>query len=313
MKLSVAVAAYTNTHTMKSKLLSIIFFLVSPLAWAGSLVDSLADKKTVFLGDSITQAGTYVSFTSYYLQRLNPEKNFDIYPLGLSSETVSGLSEKGHAGGRFPRPCLFERLGRMLTKVEPDVVFACYGINCGIYKPLDDERFAAFKAGVKRLIKDCKTAGVEQIFIVTPPIYDAQTEEGEFNYDSVMTAYAAWETTIKEEGVQVIDLHSAMRKARDARTEVFSKDRVHPGKEGHLFMATSIMQGLGVEVPAEDVGTIEKDPLFGLTDQLRRYRSKQWMKHIGYNREKLVEPQPLGDTETRELELQAGIDLQRRH
>ena len=57
---------------MKSNLLSIILLLVSPMAWAGSLVDSLAGKKTVFLGDSITQAGTYVSFTSYYLQRLNP-------------------------------------------------------------------------------------------------------------------------------------------------------------------------------------------------------------------------------------------------
>ena len=293
-------------------LLLIILFLVSPMAWAGSLVDSLAGKKTVFLGDSITQAGTYVSFTSYYLQRLNPEKDFDIYSLGLSSETVSGLSEKGHAGGRFPRPCLFERLGRMLTKVKPDVVFACYGINCGIYKPLDVERFSAFKEGVARLIKDCKAAGVEEIFIVTPPIYDATTKEGQFNYDRVMTAYAAWETSIKEEGVQVIDLHSAMRKARDARTEVFSKDRVHPGKEGHLFMAASIMKGLGVEVPADDVATIQKDPLFVSIDRLRSHRSRQWMRHVGYNREKLVEPKPLGETETEVAKMQTEIDELRR-
>lgn len=124
---------------MNSKLVSFILMsLTCPLAWAGSLLDSIVGKRTVFLGDSITQAGTYVSFTSYYLQRLHPEKNFDVYPLGLSSETLSGLSEKGHAGGRFPRPCLFERLGRLMEKVEPEVVFACYGINCGIYKPLDE-------------------------------------------------------------------------------------------------------------------------------------------------------------------------------
>ena len=298
---------------MKSKCLSLLLVVLAcPLAWAAPLIDSISGKKIVFLGDSITQAGTYVSFTAYYLQRLNPEKNFEIHSLGLSSETLSGLSEDGHAGGRFPRPCLFERLGRLLEKVKPEVVFACYGINCGIYQPLDEERFGAFKEGVARLIKDCKAAGVENIFIVTPPIYDVITRSGEFNYDSVMTAYAAWEMTIKEEGVQVIDLHSAMRKARDVRKEVFSRDKVHPGKDGHLLMATSILKGLGVEVPEENVATIEKDPLFKSIDSLRGFRSKQWMNHIGYNREKLVEPQPLGETESEVAKRQAEIDTLRK-
>lgn len=298
---------------MKWKCLSFVFFvLISPLMLAASPVDSLEGKRTVFLGDSITQAGTYVSFTSYYLQRLYPEKKFDIYPLGLSSETVSGLSEKGHAGGRFPRPDLFERLDRLLTKVKPEVVFACYGMNCGIYQPLDEERFSAFKAGVRRLITDCKASGVEQIFIITPPIYDATIPEGQFHYDHVLTAYAAWEMTIKQDGVQVIDLHSAMRKARDARTEVFSKDKIHPGVEGHLFMARSILKGLGVDVPAEDVATIQKDSLFKKIDHLRSYRSKQWMRHIGYNREKWVEPQSLGTTEDEVAKMQDEINEIRR-
>ena len=130
--------------------------IASVLVYLGQLdakpspAETLDGKRTVFLGDSITQAGTYVSCSSYYLQRLYPEKTFDIYPLGLASETVSGLSEKGHAGGRFPRPCLFERLERLLEKLKPDVVFACYGINCGIYQPLDEKRFAAYQNGVKR-------------------------------------------------------------------------------------------------------------------------------------------------------------------
>jgi len=282
--------------------------LLCPFLHASTTASSIAGKRALFLGDSITQAGIYVSFTSYYLHRLHPEQKFDIYPLGLSSETVSGLSEKGHAGGRFPRPSLFERLDRVLTMVKPEVVFACYGINCGIYQPLDEERFVAFKSGVKRLIAESKKSGVEQIYLVTPPIYDATTKEGEFNYDSVMAAYAAWEMTIKDEGVKVIDLHSAMRKARNARKEVFSRDRVHPGKEGHLLMATSILQGLGVEVPDDDVAVIQRDPLFKKVDQLRSFRARQWMKHVGYNREKLVKPQPLGDTEKKVAAMQAEID-----
>ena len=88
---------------------------------------SLAGKRVVFLGDSITQSGGYDAFTTYYLEKRYPKKDFDITGLGLASETLSGLSEDGHAGGKFPRPCLFERLDRLCDKARPEVVVACYG------------------------------------------------------------------------------------------------------------------------------------------------------------------------------------------
>src|SRR6476620_7192518 len=161
---------------------------------------SLAGKRVVFLGDSNTQAGGYVNFTTYYLEKLDPKKNFDIIGLGLASETLSGLSEDGHAGGKFPRPCLFERLGRLLEKAKPDVVFACYGINDGIYQPLDKDRFAAFQKGVTKLIEQCKEAGVKQVFIVTPPIYDFTPKAGDVDYDAVLAEYAKWEKGLKVPG-----------------------------------------------------------------------------------------------------------------
>lgn len=290
--------------------MAILLVLASPLL--AQNVDSVAGKKIVFLGDSITQAGGYVTFVSYYLDKLYPQKNFDIYGLGLSSETLSGLSEPGHAGGKFARPCLFERLGRLLEKVKPEVIFACYGMNDGIYQPLDPERTAAFQKGVQKLIDDCKAAGVKEIFLVTPPIYDFSPKGDAFNYDTVLTAYAKWETTLKIDGVHVIDLHSAMRKARDARTEIFSRDRIHPGEEGHLLMAKTILAALGATVPDEKLETIKADPLYKLVSDKRALRSSHWMNHIGYTREKTVKPQPLGDTETKAAELQQKIDALRR-
>jgi len=292
---------------------AIIVFLMIGFPLFAQNVTSLAGKKVVFLGDSITQGGGYVTFTCYYLEKLYPQKNFDIYGLGLSSETVSGLSEENHAGGAFPRPCLFERLGRLLERVKPDVVFACYGINDGIYKPLDAERFAAFRNGVTKLIEQCKAAGVEEIFLITPPIFDFTPKAGEFNYDSVMTEYAAWEMTLKIPGVHVIDLHTAMRKARDARNEVFSKDRVHPGDEGHLLMAKTILAALGARVPDETLAEINADPLFKLVAEKRALRSANWMKNIGYTREKTVPPQPLGTTEADAARIQEKINALRRH
>ena len=273
---------------------------------------TLAGKRVVFLGDSITQAGGYVAFTTYYLEKLHPAKDFDVLGLGLASETLSGLSEDGHAGGKFPRPCLFERLGRVLEKAKPDVVFACYGINDGIYQPLDEARFATFRKGVTTLIENCQGAGVKHIFLVTPPIYDFTPKKDEFNYDTVLTEYAKWERTLKTPGVRVIDLHTAMRKARAARTTPFSGDRVHPGDDGQLLIAKTVLTALGVEPPDETPATIKADPLFKLIEQKRALRSAAWMKHTGYTREKTVNPEPLGTAEADAAKIQAQIDALRR-
>ena len=111
------------------------------------------DKKILFLGDSITHNGLYVDFfETYLIQYYFSSYDGSIIRLGLSSETVSGLSEVDHP---FPRPCLHERLGRTLKAINPDIVFLCYGMNDGIYAAYDEERFNAFKNGMlkARLVK----------------------------------------------------------------------------------------------------------------------------------------------------------------
>jgi lysophospholipase L1-like esterase len=288
----------------------VAFVTAAPAAAQG--VDDLAGKRVVFLGDSNTQAGGYVGFVTYYLEKLHPEKSFDVLSLGLASETLSGLSEDGHAGGAFPRPCLFERLGRVLEKARPDVVVACYGMNDGIYLPLDKDRTAAFQKGVTKLVEQCREAGVKQVFLVTPPVYDFTPKAGEFNYDAVLTEYARWETTLKMPGVRVIDLHTAMRHARDARTEPFAKDKVHFGDDGHLLAARTILAAVGVKAPDETVAAVKADPLYRLVEQKRVLRSAAWMRHTGYTREKTVRPEPLGTAEADAARLQEKIDALRR-
>src|SRR5258708_7123385 len=82
--------------------------IAAVLAIAGPLsardVDVIAGKRVVFLGDSITQAGGYITFASYYLEKLHPQKDFDFLGLGLASETLSGLSEKAMPAGGFRAP-----------------------------------------------------------------------------------------------------------------------------------------------------------------------------------------------------------------
>ncbi len=227
------------------KALSLLAALLISLGMAQASEELLKGKKRIlFLGDSITQAGGYVTNFDAWLVKKYPDQRFTVINAGVSSETISGLSEKGHAGGRFPRPDLHERLGRVLEKSKPDLIIACYGMNCGIYKPLDEERFKAYRDGQIKLHEAAKKIGAE-IVHVTPPIFDNHGKEG-FDYDDVLTAYSAWLMKQRQQGWQVADLHSEMRakvdakKAKDPKFTV-QRDRVHPNGPGHLMMTQSLI------------------------------------------------------------------------
>lgn len=312
-----------NTLRMKTRLHTALFLLsagavlsaASPGAVANkaSGVELLAGKRVLVLGDSITQAGEYVSFLEYLLQKTNPGKNFDMVSAGLASETTSGLSEKDHAGGAFPRPCVHERLDRALTAVKPAIVMACYGMNDGIYLPYDESRMQAFRDGVTKLAAVAKSAGA-QVVLITPPVFDGAA------YDDVLTKFSEWEVQHPPAGVvAVADLHTPMAAALATRRAAdpafkFAKDGVHPSELGHLIMALEILKGLDVATPDGTpemiLSAIKADPIFALVDKRRTLRSNAWLAYIGYTREKKVAPKT-GDIETAERNaaaLQEEID-----
>lgn len=208
-------------------------------------------RRVVFLGDSITYGGDWVATLAAWMERQG--MTADVINMGLSSETVSGLSEEGHAGGTFPRPDLAERLDRVLRVARPDLVIACYGMNCGIYQPLDDARFAAFKAGVGRLHDAVVQTGAAIIHL-TPPVYDQRPDApgpaGRVDYDAVLAAYSEWLLSKRADGWLVIDVHGPMKamlvaaRARDPQA-VFAPDTVHPNAAGHWAFCRAVLAGLG--------------------------------------------------------------------
>ena len=282
------------------------------------LGELLPGRRVMVLGDSITQGGLYVSQLEYFLQKANPAAQYDIVSVGLGSENTSGLTEPGHAGGAFPRPNVHERLGRALAAVKPQVVIACYGMNDGILMPINDERMSAFQQGVTKLVRDCRAAGAE-VILVTPPVFDARKKEA-WTYDQTLAAFAEWEVRHPPEGVAgVVDLHSFMAAALAERQAAnpsfhFCGDQVHPGPLGHLVMAQAIVKGMGVALPSgtaeELLAAADADPLFKLVHQRRELRSKAWLDHVGYTRERTVAPGS-GDVQAAEAkarELQKKID-----
>jgi lysophospholipase L1-like esterase len=206
-------------------------------------------QQVVFLGDSITYSGGYVRDVAAYFATRHPGHRLSFLNLGLPSETVSGLSEEGHAGGKFPRPDLHERLTRVLTQSKPDLVFACYGMNDGIYLPLAEDRFAKFRDGMQRLHHQVTATGARLIH-VTPAPYD-ELKGGRAGYAPVLDRYSEW--LLDQRGGarwEVVDAHFPMQQALEAgRREnpnfFFARDGIHPNDAGHWQIAREILRYLG--------------------------------------------------------------------
>ena len=205
-------------------------------------------KQILFLGNSITYSGEYLAFVETFYRLQHPESSIEWLNLGLPSETVSGLSEEGHAGGAFPRPDLHERLDRIFAQIQPDLVFVNYGMNDGIYLRYDSTRFAKYEAGMKWLDSKIKAINAKPVFL-TPPIYDPAKG---IPYSLTLDLYATWlMDQEKESGWKVIDSHFPMKAYLEAQRKMepdyyLAKDGVHPNSTGHWLMAKPILEFLGM-------------------------------------------------------------------
>ncbi len=274
-------------------------------------------RRIVFLGDSITYAGQYVEFIEAYYAGRFPEQRLEFLNLGLPSETVSGLSEEGHAGGQFPRPDLHERLGRVLEKTKPDLVIACYGMNDGIYLPFSEERFRKYQDGIKRLRERVTAAGAK-IIHVTPPTFD-EVKGGHPGYSNALDRYSDWLLAQRVAGWDVVDLHGPMNRYlaehRQRDPNFFlAGDGVHCNETGHWIIAKQILLYFG----AKDLANID-DPqamlaihlngpqLLKLIQQWQRMMKDAWLTEVGHQRPGMNKGLPLAEATTKAAEIETQI------
>ncbi|HWI59398.1 MAG TPA: SGNH/GDSL hydrolase family protein, partial [Bacillota bacterium] len=253
--------------------LVLLALAAAPAALSSTTTSKPLAGRVVFLGDSITYAGQYVEFVETGSRLFSPTGELEVLNLGLPSETVSGLSEPGHAGGAFPRPDLQERLSRVLQKTHPDVVIACYGMNDGIYYPFGEERFQQFQAGIRRL-RDQVTAAGARILFLTPPVFDPLPIQAKtlpagqstyphpyVGYNEVLDRYSEWLRSQRARGWEVVDVHGPINQFLAAQRQrepqfCLARDGVHPDVTGHWLMAQALLTYLGV--PAEQVTSADQ-------------------------------------------------------
>lgn len=282
-----------------------------------------AQKRLLFLGDSITYGGTYVQILEAALIAAHPETSWEVLNLGLSSETVSGLSEEGHAGGKFPRPDLHERLDRVLTAVKPELVIACYGMNDGIYHPLNEARTSAYREGMMKLRAKVEAAGADLIHL-TPPVFDplpiaervlpaglAAYPKPYAGYDEVLADYAGWLLEQRSAGWQVLDVHGAMSAALASRRSSdpgysYARDGIHPNTEGHRVMAQPLLEAWELRADANGVPEHPNGAaIFELVKQKQVLLRDAWLTTTRHLRPGVKEGLPLAEAQAKARELDA--------
>lgn len=284
----------------------------------------LTAKRILILGDSITHQGHYVSQIETQLLLRGYAPKPEIINLGLGSETCSGLSEPGHP---FPRPNVQNRIDRALELIKPDVVMICYGMNDGIYYPLNEARFEAYQTGIQSLIKKVHQANAK-VILLTPPPFDpvpvsAQGKllpEGEKEYayyamferyNDVMQAYGKWILQQQKPGGDgadlVIDIYSPLQRYIEERRKTepqftVTPDGIHPNSEGHSLIAKTILQAWGI--PDHQ----EPDPeLLKLVHSRMSLLHGAWLKEVGHDHPHVRGGLPLAEAEQKAKDLSQKI------
>lgn len=303
----------------------------TPRVGAPILKAVLEAKRVVVLGDSITYGGEYVDLVETYMRLKHPEAKVEFINLGLPSETVSGLSEPGHADGKFPRPDLHERLERVLEKTKPDLIFACYGMNDGIYHPFSEKILGSYKDGIRRLRESAEKAGAKVIH-VTPPTFDpvplkgrtlpagqAEYKQPFEGYNEVLDRFSEWLLARRQEGWQVIDAHFPMNRFLAERRKADAKfllagDGVHANSQGNWLIARAILRELGAskEVLQTDDSTAllkEKNAagVHKLVQQRQRVLKDAWLTEVGHQRPGMNKGKPLSEAQAEAAQLTAQI------
>jgi len=311
---------------MKKYLAFIAVCFLAPMHILAQPPDS-AVHKVLFLGNSITYAGSYITDIEAYYSARHPSVSITFMNLGLPSETVSGLSEEGHAGGHFPRPDLHERLHRILQLIKPDIVFASYGMNDGIYLPFDEKRFQQYKDGMIWLHDTLATTGA-RVVILTPPVYD-ELRGGAKGYAAVLDKYAAWLLAQRKTAKwEVADIHFPMKKYLEAHRRLdanfgidgfaLANDGVHPGEAGHWLIAKQLLIYLGEKdaVQYPDIKTAvmgQKNGLLilQLVAERQGFMKDAWLTATGHTRPGMKTGLPLGEAKNIAAGIQEKINALR--
>ena len=201
-----------------------------------------ADKRVVFLGDSITQAGAqpggYISLMRESLNAAGYSQAIELIGAGISGNKV---------------PDLQKRLDADVLAKNPDLVFIYIGINDVWHwsHPCCKDKQGGttkenYEAGLRDLVKRVKAKGA-RIVMCTPTVI-GEKPDGTNAPDKMLDEYADITRKVaRENNLPVCDLRKAfisylkIKNKENASKGVLTTDEVHLNAAGNAFLALQMM------------------------------------------------------------------------
>ena len=220
--------------------------------------------RVVFIGDSITAAGTWIAHIYDHYLRSFPDADIRMYNSGISGGSARSALMYFEENSMAYRPT-----HAVIMLGMNDVWRDNYDINeDGSYRTINfprwQEAMTRYEAGMRELAGRLQERGVHMTFI-TPTCYDESTRPRQLDKvgcDAALEYAGEIARRLAEEtGSDFVNFHAPLR-LMNAAKNVIRDDRVHPVDEGHVIMAQLFLHAQGLadeptvltmnELPAAD-------------------------------------------------------------
>lgn len=215
------------------------------------------NDRVIFVGNSITEAGAYVSYIYLYYMTHFPGRKLVILNGGIGGDKASDI---------------YRRLDYDILAKKPNVLVLTFGMNDTGYFEFNNsdadktaaERIEASRKNYVQIEQRLlKLPAVQKILMSSPP-YDETAKIGgnvfRGKHKAMLEVVKFQEAAAKRNNWPFADLFrpmtalNAQLQQKDSAFTLIGPDRVHPGPAGHLVMASLFLKSQGLDgKPVADV------------------------------------------------------------
>jgi len=202
----------------------------------------------IFIGDSITHQCLYTQFVENFFYTRYPNLRLHFRNAGISGDRAQDA---------------LNRYDEDIAAFKPTIATILLGMNDGTYKDFDLPAFETYAKGMTALM-DKLDAIKCRVIVMSPTMFDHQAWDEKIkqtpeyskgrnvtNYNAVLAYYGKWlQETARVRGYQFVDLFGPLnaltvqgRQEDPAFTLI--ADAIHPGADGQLVMAYSLLKQVG--------------------------------------------------------------------
>ena len=150
-----------------------------------------------------------------------------------------------------------------------------------------------------------------RIIFLTAPLFMPDTPEKDVNgYDEVLDAYAAWLVSKGKDGWQVVDIRPQLKQfVREVKKSdpsfIYAKDGVHPGADGHRFIAEAACKGLWPLLGLKGEPVLPEGDALKILSQRQNLLKYAWLSETKHLRPGIKAGLPLDEAQKQAGELLA--------